>query len=196
MITLDGVIQGPGSPQEDPSGGFELGGWAAPYDEEVSREIMRLLLQPSDLLLGRKTFQIWESYWPSHVEFWPSINAVTKYVYSTSLHHSVWENTVFLQTLEELKNLKIKEVEKSDSKSHDIQVWGSSELIQVLLTNDLVDELWLMIHPITLGKGKKLFKGGAIPAAFHLESCTATPKGVIMAHYERKGEVETGSFGD
>ncbi|WP_373398300.1 dihydrofolate reductase family protein [Algoriphagus halophilus] len=130
------------------------------------------------------------------MDYWPSINVVTKYVYSKTVQNSDWENTVFLQLVEELKNLKIQEVEQSDAKSQDIQVWGSSELIQVLLTNDLVDELWLMIHPLTLGIGKKLFKGGAIPAAFHLESCTVTQSGVILAQYQRKGKVKTGTFRD
>ena len=188
MITLDGVIQAPGGPEEDQSGGFEYGGWSAPFGDEVSEKIMQRLMKPSDLLLGRKTFQIWEKYWPEHAEFWPSINKVTKYVVSTSIHQSDWESVVFLNDLAAIRELK-------NSNGSDIQVWGSGELIQLLLQNDLVDELWLMIHPLTLGKGKKLFVDGAIPAAFTLVENTATPSGLIFAHFKRGGEVKTGTAG-
>ncbi len=148
MITLDGVMQAPGSPVEDTSGGFEYGGWVAPYDDEVSGKLMQRLMKPADLLLGRKTFDIWEAYWPQHAEFWPGINNVTKYVLSTTKKSSNWKPSVFLNSLAEIEKLKA-------SNGSDIQVWGSSELIQLLLKNDLVDELWLMIYPLTLGKGKK-----------------------------------------
>ncbi|RZJ67241.1 MAG: dihydrofolate reductase [Flavobacterium sp.] len=188
MITLDGVMQAPGGPEEDTSGGFEFGGWSAPFGDDVSHKIMKKLMQPSDLLLGRKTFKIWEDYWPNHTEFWPSINDVTKYVLSSTVENTDWQNTIFLKDLSDIKNLK-------NSNGGDIQVWGSGELIQLLLKNDLVDELWLMIHPLTLGKGKKLFTSGAIPAAFEMVEGTVSPSGLILANLKRSGEVETGNAG-
>lgn len=188
MITLDGVMQAPGGPQEDRSGGFQYGGWVAPYDDEVSREIMRKLMTPADLLLGRKTFDIWESYWPGHADYWPGINDVTKYVFSNTRTRSDWSNSVFINSVPDIEKLR-------SSSGADIKVWGSSKLIQLLLKNDLADELWLIIHPLTLGNGKKLFDDGPVPAAFTLVGCTATPGGVIMANYRRAGDVTTGSVG-
>jgi dihydrofolate reductase len=188
MITLDGIMQAPGRPEEDTSSGFEYGGWSAPYDDEVSGKLMEKLMQPTDLLLGRKTFDIWENYWPKHSDFWPGINDVTKYVLSTTRNNSDWKNSVFLNSLPDIEKLK-------NSHGSDIKVWGSSKLTQVLLKNDLVDELWLIVHPLTLGKGKKLFDDGPIPAAFTLTESTATPSGVIIANYKRAGEVKTGTVG-
>jgi dihydrofolate reductase len=188
MITLDGVMQAPGGPGEDPSGGFKYGGWVAPYDDEVSGKVMEKLMKPADLLLGRKTFQIWEGFWPQHEKVWPGINDVTKYVLSTTMKKSDWKNSVFLSSLADIQKLK-----KSDGS--DIQVWGSSEVIQLLLKNDLVDELWLMIHPLTLGHGKKTFGNDAIPAAFTLAESVVTTTGVIIANYKRAGEVKTGTVG-
>lgn len=188
MITLDGVMQAPGGPEEDTSGGFEYGGWVAPFDDEVSGKVMEKLMKPKDLLLGRKTFEIWEHFWPQHESVWPGINDVTKYVLSTTRNNSNWQNSVFLNSLEDIEKLK-------NSDGSDIQVWGSSELIQLLLKNDLVDELWLMIHPLTLGKGKKLFNNGPIPAAFTLAESVITPSGVIIANYQRAGAVKTGTIG-
>ena len=189
MITLDGVMQAPGGPGEDTSGGFKYGGWVAPYDDEVGGKVMQKLMKPADLLLGRKTFEIWEGYWPQHADNWPSINDVTKYVLSNTRKHSDWKASIFLNSLSDIEKLKA-------SNGSDIQVWGSSELIQLLLQNDLVDELWLMIHPLTLGKGKKLFKDGPIPAAFTLMESTVTPSGVIIAAYKRAGDVKTGTVGE
>ena len=188
FITLDGVIQAPGSPEEDPSGGFPYGGWVAPYSDEVSDRIMVKLMQPADLLLGRKTFEIWESYWPEHAGNWPRINEVTKYVVSGSRHATDWVNTVFLQSIEDIKNLK-------SANGPDIKVWGSGTLVQELMSNELVDELWLMIHPVMLGNGKKLFADSPVPAAFDLKESTATPSGVIIAHYQKAGEIRTGTVG-
>jgi dihydrofolate reductase len=188
FITLDGVMQAPGGPEEDTSGGFEYGGWMAPYDDEVSGKVMEKLMQPADLLLGRKTFEIWENFWPEHSDNWPGINEVTKYVLSTTMKSSGWKNSVFLESLADIEKLK-------NSEGSDIKVWGSSKLVQLLLQNDLVDEFWLMIHPLTLGKGKKLFDGGPIPAAFKLIESTVTPSGVIMVNYKRAGEVKTGTVG-
>ena len=189
MISLDGVMQAPGGPEEDPSGGFEYGGWTAPYGDEVGGKVMEKLMKPTDLLLGRKTFDIWEGYWPKHADYWPGINDVSKYVLSTTRKNSDWKNVVFFNSVADIQQLK-------NTTGSDIQVWGSSQLIQLLLRNDLVDELWLMIHPLTLGKGKKLFDNGPIPAAFTLIESTVTPSGVIIANYKRAGEVMTGTVGE
>jgi dihydrofolate reductase len=188
MITLDGVIQGPGGPEEDTSGGFKYGGWVAPFDDDVYGKVMMEELKPADYLLGRKTFKIWEDYWPAHAEFWPGINDGTKYVLSRTVTRSDWKNSVFLTSVADIKQLK-------ESNGSDLQVWGSGELIQLLLKNDLVDELRLKIHPVTLGQGKKLFDDGAIPAAFTLVDSLVTPSGVIIANYKRAGKVETGTVG-
>ena len=189
MITLDGVMQAPGGTKEDRSEGFKYGGWTEPYGDEVYGKVVQAeLQQPSDYLLGRKTFEIWEGYWPKHADFWPGINEGTKYILSRTRKKSDWKNSVFLKRLADIKKLK-------NSKGADIQVWGSSKLIQLLLKNDLVDELRLKIHPLTLGKGKKLFDNGSIPAAFKLIESSVTTTGVIIAYYKRAAKVETGNVG-
>jgi dihydrofolate reductase len=193
MITLDGVMQAPGGPKEDESGGFKYGGWVAPYSDEVYGKVVQKELKPAVYLLGRKTFEIWADYWPEHGDFWPGINKGTKYVFSKSMKKSDpivtgWKNSVVIKNLADIKKLK-------NSKGSDIQVWGSSELAQLLLKNDLVDELKLKIHPLTLGKGKKLFDNGTIPAAFTLIESIVTPTGVIIANYKRAGKVKTGTIG-
>ena len=164
FISLDGVMQAPGRPDEDTSDGFKYGGWTAPYfndADEAANEFMAKQMKPADLLLGRKTFEIFADYWPEHENGWPSINDVTKYVMSKTMKKSDWKNSVFLKSLADIKKLK-------HSKGSDIQVHGSGELIQLLIKNDLVDELWLKFHPLTIGKGKKSFDNGTIPAAFTL----------------------------
>jgi dihydrofolate reductase len=186
FITLDGVMQAPGGPEEDPSEDFKYGGWTAPYGDEVSAEVMQKQMEPADLLLGRKTFDIWAAYWPEHAEHWPGVNEVTKYVLSNTMEKSEWQNTVFLTSVEEIEKLK-------SSAGSDIKIWGSSKLVQLLLKHDLVDEFWLNIHPVILGKGKKLFDDNAIPAAFTLIDSRVTPSGVIMANYSRAGKVKTGT---
>lgn len=188
MISLDGVMQAPGGPEEDTSGGFKYGGWTAPYYDEESGKAMEKQLERADLLLGRKTFEIFASYWPEHSDNWPGINDVTKYVLSTTLEKSGWENSVFLKSLADIEKLR-------NSTGAEIKVWGSSELIQLLLKHDLVDEFWLNIFPVTLGKGKKLLDHGAIPAAFTLVESAVTPSGVIIANYKRAGKVKTGTVG-
>jgi dihydrofolate reductase len=189
MITLDGVMQAPGGTKEDRSEGFKYGGWTEPYGDEVyGKVVQKELKQPADYLLGRKTFDIWEGYWPEHADFWPGINDGTKYVLSKTRKKSDWKNSVFLKSLADIKKLK-------KSKGPDIQVWGSSKLIQLLLKNDLVDELRLKIHPLTLGKGKKLFDNEAIPAAFTLTESIVTTAGVIITSYKRAGKVKTGNVG-
>ncbi len=185
FITLDGVMQAAGGPEE----GFKYGGWSAPHYDEVLDKIAEKQKQPSyDLLLGRKTFEIFASFFPEHEDIWPGVNDVTKYVMSSTLKKGNWKNSVILKSVEDIKKLK-------NSEGSDIQVHGSGKLIQTLLEHDLVDELWLLIHPLTLGTGKKLFDNGTIPAAFTLLESTATPSGVIAAHYKRSGEVKTGTMG-
>src|SRR5215213_3209777 len=193
MITLDGVMQAPGGPREDTSGGFKYGGWTAAYGDEVYSKVVQEELKPADYLLGRKTFEIWAGYWPEHGDFWSGINEGTKYVFSKSMKKSDpmvtgWKNSVVIKNLADIRKLK-------KSKGSDIQVWGSSKLVQLLLKNDLVDELRLKIYPLTLGKGKNLFDNGTIPAAFTLTESIVTPSGVIIAHYKRAGEVKTGTVG-
>ena len=196
MITLDGVMQAPGGPKEDTSGGFKYGGWVAAYSDEVYGKVVQKELKPADYLLGRKTFEIWADYWPEHGDFWPGINEGTKYVFSKSMKKSDpvitgWKNSVVIKKLADIKKLK-----NSPAKDGaDIQVWGSSELIQLLFKNDLVDEFRLKIHPLTLGKGKKLFDHGTIPAAFTLTESIVTTTGVIIANYKRAGKVRTGTVG-
>jgi dihydrofolate reductase len=192
MITLDGVMQAPGGPKEDTSGGFKYGGWTAPYGDEVYSKVVQEELKPADYLLGRKTFKIWANYWPEHADFWPGINDGTKYVLSKTMKKSDpkvvrWKNSVVLKSVADIKKIK-------NSKGSDIQVWGSGKLIQLLLKNDLVDELRLKIHPLTLGKGKKLFDNGAIPAAFKLMESSITTTGVIIAYYKRAGKIKTGTI--
>ncbi len=189
FITLDGVMQAPGGPEEDTSGAFKYGGWAAPYGDDVGGKVVQKELnQIAEYLLGRKTFDIWASFWPKHADIWPGINNGTKYVMSKTAKKTDWKNTVFIESLEDIKKLK-------NSEGPDINVWGSSKLIQLLLKNDLVDELWLKIYPLTLGKGKKLFDNGTIPAAFTLTESLVTPTGVIIANYKRAGKVKTGTIG-
>lgn len=189
FLTMDGVMQAPGGPDEDKTSGFKYGGWQAPYFDETSAKNMEKLMKPVDILLGRKTFDIFESYWPKHADAWPGINDVTKYCVSKTKKTSDWQNSVFLKSVEDVKKLK-------KSKGSDIKIWGSSKLIQSLLKNDLVDEMWLITHPLTLGTGKKLFEEGTIPAAFKLIESSVTPKGVIFAHYKRAGKVKTGTVGE
>ena len=194
MITLDGVMQAPGAPKEDTSGGFKYGGWTEPYgDEAYGNTVQKELQQTADYLLGRKTFEIWAGYWPDHGDFWPRINEGTKYVFSKKMKKSDslitgWKTSVVIKTVADIKKLK-------KSRGADIQVWGSSKLIQLLLKNDLVDELRLKIHPLTLGKGKKLFDNGPIAAAFTLVESSVTSNGVIIASYKRAGKVKTGTVG-
>lgn len=187
MITLDGVMQAPGGSKEDRTEGFKYGGWTAPYGDEVEGNVVQKeLKQTADYLLGRKTFEIWAAYWPKHADFWPGINNGTKYVMSKTMKKSDWKNSVFIKSVADIKKLK-------NSKGADIQVWGSSKLIQLLLKNDLVDELRLKIYPLTLGRGKKLFNDGAIPIAFTLTESLVTSTGVIIAYYKRAGKVKTGA---
>ncbi|CAG0930022.1 putative protein YyaP [Thermoflexales bacterium] len=190
FVSLDGVMQAPGGKGEDPSGGFDLEGWTVPYfDEVVGMAMEKQMTPPSDLLLGRKTYEIFAAYWPAHENDWPGVNSATKYVVSDTRTDSLWDNTVFIKNnvVEEIRRLKQQD-------GPQLQVHGSSNLIQTLLANDLVDELWLKIFPVTLGQGKRLFSEGTIPAAFQLTGSQTAPSGVIIASYRRDGEVKLGSF--
>src|SRR3989344_1659934 len=190
FLTLDGVMQAPGGPEEDTSGGFKYGGWTVPYFDEFSGKVMGEQMKPPySLLLGRKTFEIFASYWPQHASSWPGINDATKYVVSNTITKHEWSNSIFINkdVVKEIKKLK-------NQDGPDLHVYGSSVLIQTLLKHDLVDELWLKIFPITLGSGKRLFAEGTIPAAFKLTETLVSPSGVIISNYKRNGEVKTGSF--
>jgi dihydrofolate reductase len=191
FVSLDGVMQAPGGEGEDPSGGFDLEGWTVPYfDEVVGDEMTKQMGQPFDLLLGRKTYEIFASYWPHHDSgLGDPINRARKYVVSNSAIDTDWEETI------QIRGDVVAEIEKLKQQDGPmLQVHGSSNLIQTLLANDLVDELWLKVYPVTLGKGKRLFGEGTIPAAFNLTDSKISPSGVIIASYRRDGEVRLGSF--
>ncbi|MGH9856216.1 MAG: dihydrofolate reductase family protein [Acidobacteriota bacterium] len=192
FISLDGVMQAPGGPEEDTSGGFKYGGWTAPFFDEAAGKIMgEQMSLGSDLLLGRKTFEIFANYWPKHEDQWPGINSVKKYVVSNTLKGHEWSNSIFINGggVDEIKKLKAQD-------GSDIQVHGSGNLIQTLLKHDLVDELWLKTFPVTLSNGKRLFDTGTMPASFKLTKGEVTPSGVIFASYSRNGEVKTGTIGE
>src|SRR6185436_4348690 len=191
FVTLDGVMQAPGGPEEDTSGGFKYGGWTFPFaDETMAAVINKELSVPFDLLLGKKTYDIWKDYWPHQTgPIADPFNKAKKYVVSDTPMDVPWKESILIKDDVEaqLKALKAEE-------GPVFHVWGSSVLIQTLLKNDLVDELRLRIYPITLGSGKRLFGEGTIPAAFELMDSQALPSGVILANYKRAGELKTGSF--
>ena len=188
-ISIDGVIQAPGGSDEDTSGGFAYGGWAGPYSDEILGTALRKQMnRPFDLLLGRKTFDIWAPYWPQHADAWPGVNTATKFVASNTVTSAEWQPSMFLNGEVAEKVAKIKQ-----QPGPDLNVWGSGDLLQTLIKHDLVDTFWLMVYPITLGKGKRLFADGAIPAAFKVTESIVTPSGVIVVNYERAGSIPTGS---
>ncbi|HVV26280.1 MAG TPA: dihydrofolate reductase family protein [Candidatus Saccharimonadales bacterium] len=193
FISLDGVMQAPGGPDEDTSGGFKYGGWTVPYSDEASGQLMgEQMSMPFDLLLGRKTYDIFAGYWPKQDpagRVANPFNKATKYVVSNGQPKLTWEKSVLIDGD---VATKLKELKQQDGPL--LQVHGSGQLIQTLLKHDLVDELWLKIFPVTVGQGKRLFAAGAIPAAFELTASQTTPKGVIFANYKRSGEIKTGSF--
>jgi dihydrofolate reductase len=188
FISLDGVMQAPGGPEEDTRGNFKYGGWTVPYFDDFLGQAMgeQMGSRPFDLLLGRKTFELFASYWPQHES---PINAATKYVVSNTLTKHAWNKSVFLNgdAVEQIKKLKQQD-------GPELQVHGSGNLIQTLLKHDLVDEFWLKIFPVTLGGGKRLFAEGTLPAAFKLSDGKVSPSGVIIANFARAGDVKTGSF--
>jgi dihydrofolate reductase len=190
FMTLDGVIQAGGGPQEDTSGGFPYGGWQAPYGDDVEGAVMQKQMSlPFDLLLGRTTFDIWEPYWPKHTDIWPGAATATKYVASNTRTSSEWQPTVFLSGDVPEKVRQIKQ-----GSGPNLHVFGSANLVQTLMKHDLVDEFWLKIYPLTLGSGKRLFTEGTIPAAFRVTESQVSPNGIIIANYERAGAVKTGSL--
>jgi dihydrofolate reductase len=193
FLALDGVMQAPGGSDEDTAEGFKYGGWGFPYFDDALGEVMaKQMGQPYDLLLGHKTYDIFASYWPKQDEKTSTIakpfNDATKYVASEGKVDLSWKNSKQVKSIDEIKKLK-------EGDGPTLQVHGSAKLVQSLLKADIVDELWLKIHPVTLGKGKKLFAEGAIPASWELTESSVTPKGVIIANYKRAGDVETGDFG-
>jgi dihydrofolate reductase len=188
FMTLDGVMQAPGGPEEDPAESFAFGGWQVPYSDPLVGEVTKKELDASvEYLLGRKTFEIWAGYWPKHADIWPGINDGKKYVLSSTMKQTDWKNTEFIENVDDIRKLK-------ESDGPDIQVWGSSQLVHLLLENDLVDELRIMTYPLIVGEGKKVFADGAMPAAFTLTKSSTGTSGVIVAWYKRAGDIQTGSF--
>jgi len=191
FMTLDGVIQAGGGPEEDTSSGFTYGGWQAPYSDDVIGSVMNKQMSvPFDLLLGRKTFEIWEPFWPKHTDVWPGAATATKYVASNTMTSSEWQPSVFLSGDIAEKVSKLKQQEGPD-----LHVYGSANLLQTLMKHDLVDAFWLKIYPLTLGTGKRLFTDGTIPAAFKVTESQVSPSGIIIVNYERAGVVTTGTVG-
>lgn len=187
-ISLDGVIQAPGGPDEDTSGDFAYGGWIAPYADAMLGTVLRRQMNlPFDLLLGRKTYEIWAPYWPQHADTWPGVNTATKYVASTTMTFGIWQPSVFL-----CGDIAGSVTDIKQQPGPDLHVWGSGHLIQTLIKHDLVDAFWLMIYPLTLGVGKRLFADGTIPAAFKVTESNVTAKGVVVVNYERTGAITTG----
>lgn len=188
-MSLDGVIQAPGGPDEDTSGGFSYGGWISAYSDEILGTALRRQMNlPFELLLGRKTFDIWAPYWPHHPDVWPGVNTATKYVASNTLTFHEWQPSVFLNGDIAEKVARIK-----GQPGPDLHVWGSGTLLQTLIKHDLVDSFWLMIYPITLGIGKRLFAEGTIPAAFKVTESIVGSSGVLIVNYERAGGITSGT---
>jgi dihydrofolate reductase len=191
FLTLDGIMQAPGGPEEDPTGGFTLGGWSVNHWDESMGEVMaRSMSRPFELLLGRKTYEIFAAYWPFSEEPGADVlNAARKYVATTTLESADWNNTTVLtdDVVSQIAALK-------EQGGPEIQVHGSSDLIQTLLANDLVDEFRLMIFPVVVGGGKRLFGEGTIPSTFTVRDASTSSTGVVMATYERAGDVQPGSF--
>ncbi len=191
FVTIDGVMQAPGGPEEDPSENFEFGGWQAPFDS--GKTVVEILNVPFDLLLGRKTYDLFASYWPKQKEgpIAASFSKAKKYVVSDRDVKLTWKESTQIDgdVVAKLKALK-----QEDGPA--LHIWGSSVLVQTLLKNDLIDELWLLTYPITLGKGKRLFEEGTIPATFELVTGKILPSGVIVANYKRAGGVKTGTVGE
>jgi dihydrofolate reductase len=191
MVSLDGVMQAPGGPEEDTSGDFKYGGWTVPYaDESFGNIVNQELSVPFDLLLGRKTYEIFAGYWPKQTgAIADPFNKANKYVVSDKGVDLTWKESILIN---DDVVAKIKALKKEDGPM--LQVHGSGNLIQTLFKNDLVDELRLRIFPITLVTGKRLFAEGTIPVAFELLNSQTLPSGVILANYKRSGEIKTGSF--
>ena len=193
FVSLDGVMQAPGGPQEDTDGGFEHGGWSVPYwDDAVSAMMDKTMSVPFDLLLGRRTYEIFAAFWPTAGEEAGAgpLNRATKYVASRSLKEVTWQNSRLLEgdVADAVRRLKRED-------GPEIQVHGSSNLLQTLIAHDLVDEFRTLIYPVVLGQGKRLFGAGTVPRGLKLVSGATSPSGVMLNVYRPTGEVQTGSFG-
>ena len=203
FVSLDGIMQAPGGPEEDTSGGFTLGGWTVPYwDDALNAAMGETMSAPFDALMGRRTYDVFAAHWPrletdpaepgyveGESEMAATFNRITKYVATHSPQTLTWENT---EGLGPDVPARLRDLKAGDGP--DLMVQGSSGLIQLLLEHDLVDEMRLLIFPLLLGRGKRLFGGSGVPAALKLVSSSASPTGVLIAHYRREGEVRTGSF--
>jgi dihydrofolate reductase len=192
FVTMDGVMQAPGGPEEDPEGKFTHGGWSVGYWDEVMDSVMTGQMgHPFDLMLGRRTYEIFAAYWPTSQEPGAEVlNKARKHVASRTLKVLAWDNSVLLggDIVAEIRKLK-------DQDGPELQVHGSANLLQTLLKNDLVDEFWLKIFPVTIGAGKRLFADGTLPASFRLTESRSSPSGVLVATYARDGDIKSGSFG-
>jgi dihydrofolate reductase len=192
FLSLDGVTQAPGGPEEDPTGGFTLGGWSVNFwDDSMAQQMTEAMSEPFDLLLGRKTYEIFAAHWP-YVTDDPgadALNRATKYVASRTLEELEWTNSVVIggDVGEEVARLK-------EGSGPEIQVHGSRQLIQTLMEHDLVDQYRLWTFPVLLGSGKRLFEGGTIHGTLRLVDATTSTTGVVMATYEPAGEIDLGSF--
>jgi dihydrofolate reductase len=192
FVTLDGVMQAPGGPEEDPSGGFEHGGWSFGYwDEQMEHSMGEWMSKPFELVLGRKTYEIFAAHWPHNPDEpgAEALNSATKHVASTALKELEWENSKLIEgdVPQGVRALK-------EEDGPELQVHGSANLIQTLLEHGLVDEFRLMIFPLVLGTGKRLFDGGAVPAGLEATSSRTSSTGVITATYRTGTEIKYGSF--
>jgi dihydrofolate reductase len=191
FVTLDGVMQAPGGPEEDPSGGFTKGGWSVNYwDDSMNQFMAELMSRPSELLLGRKTYEIFASHWPYSKEPGAEeLNNAKKYVASRTLNKVDWNNSTLLKgdVVQEIRKLK-------EQDGPELLVHGSSNLIQTLLKHNLIDEVRLFIFPLVIGNGKRLFDQGTIPAGLKLKESKISGTGVIMTVYEQGGELRVGTF--
>jgi dihydrofolate reductase len=191
QVTLDGVMQAPGGPEEDPTGGFKYGGWSAPhFDEVLGQGLVQALEKPFELMLGRKTYEIFAAHWPyDEGPIADRLNSATKHVASRTLKSLDWSNSTLLEGEVESAVPALKQQDGPE-----LQVLGSSELLQTLLEHGLVDEFRLWIFPVVLGRGKRLFGDESVPAGLELVDSTVSTTGVIAAAYRRAGAVQTGSF--
>jgi dihydrofolate reductase len=191
FMTMDGVLQAPGGPEEDRSNGFKWGGWQFHYNDELTDKISTEIMSARfDLLLGRRTYEIFAAHWPyQNDQIGGIFNRINKYVVATTPIDLSWKNSILIDNdvVNELKKLKQQE-------GPDLLVWGSSRLIQTLLSNHLVDVLHMWIYPITLGQGKRLFQEGTQAQEWKLTESVVSTKGVILATYVPDGEVKLGSF--
>lgn len=194
FLTLDGVMQAPGGPEEDPSGGFAYGGWLVPYDDEAfGRQMVEWFVDAEDFLLGRFTYETFAGYWPQvPIDDNPiakALNTLPKHVASRTLDQVDWENSQLIKgdVVDAVTALK-------QDDGGELQVHGSAGLIQTLLTNDLVDELRLIVFPVVVGTGKRLFDDGIVPVALRLTSSSTTSTGAVILSYERAGDLQTGTF--